>query len=152
MHYLLLIPIALVFGAAFFGLGWYACKETMVRFLARYDILAKYPSKEYYCSPRWIYFKGNKRVFPHPESIDQFKDECDTILHVEKCRGELTDIMVVFKSKFTAINGRLRDFNAFPCLPVDLQALKRRLHCPTCGSAYLKGTSQCPTCGMREGA
>jgi len=79
MHYLLLIPIALLFGASFFALGRYAYSEQLKRQVKRYDI----------CSPY---------------------------------------------------------------LPVDLQALKRRLHCPTCGSAYLKGTSHCPTCELKEGS
>jgi hypothetical protein len=114
MHYLLLIPVAVIFGAAFFALGRFAYSEQLKRQVKRYDICSPYPSKEYYCSPHWIYFKDDKRVFPHPETVDQLQHECDTILHVEKCRGELTDIMVVFKSKFTAVNGRLRDFNAFP--------------------------------------
>ena len=114
MPYLLLIPIALLFGFGFFGLGWHARNVDLDRKVKRYDICSPYPSKEYYCSPHWIYFKENKRVFPSVETVDIVKHDCDTILHVEKCRGELTDLMVVFKSRFTAINGRLRDFNAFP--------------------------------------
>ena len=110
----LLIPIAVVFGLLFFGLGWYAHKPAVGHRTSAFGQNEIGLTKEQRCSPHWIYFKDNKRIFPSVETVDIVKHDCDTILHVEKCRGELTDIMVVFKSKFTAINGRLRDFNSFP--------------------------------------
>jgi hypothetical protein len=146
MQYLLLIPIAAIFGAAFFALGWHS------RVLSYHSsVISQNQTREQRCSPRWIYFKADKRIFPHPETVDQLVYECDTILEVVKCRYDLTDIMVVFKSKFTAVNGRLRDFNAFPCLTSNSRPMMKWSNCSKCGSEYLGADSRCPTCASKDG-
>ena len=52
-----------------------------------------------------MYFKDGKRIFPNRETVSDEKHNCDTILQVLKYRGKLTDIMLVFKSKFVLMHG-----------------------------------------------
>ena len=105
MFYLLLIPISLGFGTCFFLLGRISYAQSLRNKVKRIDYCSPYPTNEYECRPEMMYFKDGKRIFPNRETVSDEKHNCDTILQVLKCRGKLTDIMVVFKSRFTIANG-----------------------------------------------
>lgn len=105
MIFLFLIPIVLAFGTSFFLLGRISYAEFLRNKIKVIDYCSPYPSKDYECRPEMMYFKDGKRIFPNHESISDVQRDCDTILQVLKYQGKLTDLMVVFKSRFNIVGG-----------------------------------------------
>jgi hypothetical protein len=93
MIYLLLLPITLIFGTTFFMLGRFSRRPT--------TSIDEAVTSE----PKFMFFKDGKRVFPSESNLQDMTHQCDVILHVVKCRWKLTDIMVVFKSRFNIVGG-----------------------------------------------
>ena len=109
MNFLFLIPIALAFGTSFFLLGRISYAESLRNKVKAIDYCSPYPSKEYECRLEMMYFKDGKRIFPDHETISDVKRDCDTILQVLKYQGKLTDLMVVFKSRFNIVQGNPKE-------------------------------------------
>lgn len=97
MIYLLLLPITLIFGTTFFMLGRFSRRPT--------TSIDEAVTSE----PKFMFFKDGKRIFPDHETISDVKHDCDTILQVLKYQGKLTDLMVVFKSRFNIVQGNPKE-------------------------------------------
>jgi hypothetical protein len=110
MIYLLLLPITLIFGTTFFMLGRFSRRPTtdlrLPKKVRHFPSALSYSINEPVTSePKFMFFKDGKRVFPSESNLQDMIHQCDVILHVVKCRWKLTDIMVVFKSRFNIVGG-----------------------------------------------